>query len=178
MTPVHIERIRNTLGGIKARSCRAHCTPRKTTASAKAPTRSPMMVADFHGFVWPPHWRASRRQTIAPMNRTQPTGSMEDNLVESGSLRFSLLASLTRRKILSATRTTKPIGTFLGCLLEKIDKDVIALYTHPKAPPPSAVLRERSSKRRARTRCDGEDTDHHTHVHRSFLQRHDLTDYA
>jgi hypothetical protein len=119
MTPVHIERFRNTLGGIKARSCRAHCTPTKRRASAKAPTRSPMMVADFHGFVCPPHWRASRRQTIAPMNRTQPTGSMDDNLAESGSLRFSLSSSLIRRKMLSATRTTKPIGTFLGCCQRK-----------------------------------------------------------
>lgn len=113
MTPVHIERFRKTLGGINALSCNHHWTPIKRTAIAKAPTRSPMIIAEFHGFVCPPHCNASNRQTIAPMNRTQPIGSIDDSLAGSESLRFSLSASLIRRKTLRAIKTMNPMGRFL-----------------------------------------------------------------
>jgi hypothetical protein len=52
-------------------------TPKlKLGSYRQKPNKQPQTLLSFHGYVIPPHWRARRRQTIAPIRNVAPTRSI------------------------------------------------------------------------------------------------------
>jgi hypothetical protein len=112
--PMYIDRIFNTRSGRVAYSPRRHCNVMNTMPHTPKVTNRPMIVGLDQGRVWPPHWRARRRETIEPRKMTVPRGSRCFNFSAMGRDRFFLLVSgETCTNMMIATRMAKPIGTLL-----------------------------------------------------------------
>jgi hypothetical protein len=112
--PMYIDRIFNTRSGRVAYSPRRHCKVMNAMPHTPKVTNRPMIVGLDQGRVWPPHWRARRRETIEPRKITVPKGSRCFNFSAMGRDRFFLLVSgETCTNMMIATRMAKPIGTLL-----------------------------------------------------------------
>ena len=109
-------------GVIAPLSSRNHWRIPKRILKTAKPTRRPMTFEDFHRRLFPPHWRANRRQHTAPIRKAAPTKSMFIIFVLKGSDLDFVSALLILRVASKVKKTTAPIGKLLFPSQPKLSK--------------------------------------------------------
>ena len=111
--PIRTDRWRSILGVIVPLSPRNRWMIPKRVIRTAQPTRRPMTLADFHGKLFPPHWRAKRRQHTAPTSKAAPTISIFIIFVLRGRDLDTVYALFIFRVASNVKKTTPPMGKLL-----------------------------------------------------------------
>ena len=108
--------------------------PKRILKTAK-PTRRPMTFEDFHRRLFPPHWRANKRQQTTPIRKAAPTKSMFIIFVLKGGDLDFVSALLILRVASKVKKTRAPTGKFKASQIMYIQKHHLQLISVVKAPP-------------------------------------------
>ena len=127
------------------------------------PTKSPIILDDFHGKTVPPHCKAGNRQHTAAISSVDPPMSNRLSSVFKGSFLLGMLAFCKSRNLDTKKQATAPMGRFLY-LVSQDRKPAAQKDEHPETPSPTCVMCKGSSHNRAKAGCESKHTNDNTKV--------------